>query len=196
MMTEREFIQVAPFPYELADLVEKLRYRHYLRWTVNLIDDQKRDKDRDGNVVGHGLTLVVLTRGYDTHKPEDGPIYGVYFYFIVPAATYNREAWQRWLFEQLCLVDMHEAMEDFAFEDSDACRHCGSKEEGDHSCPCPLSDENCKEHTHPWMVRPYAPTHGPGDNPYTVHQYASDEQRETGFDDLTNAIVVDARGED
>lgn len=34
-------------------------------------------------------------------------------YFPVPAATYNRASWQRWLFDQLGKVDDHERMEDF-----------------------------------------------------------------------------------
>lgn len=29
--------------------------------------------------------------------------------------------------------------------------------------------------------RPFAPTHGPGDNPYVIVQYATDEQRRTSF---------------
>ena len=106
-------IQVAPYPSELADLVSKCSYRAHEGWVIDLVDDLPRDKDPDGNVIGHGLTLSVLTQGYDSYKPENGMTYRVYHYFIVPAATYNRASWQRWLFDQLCRVELHEAMEHF-----------------------------------------------------------------------------------
>jgi hypothetical protein len=35
--------------------------------------------------------------------------------------------------------------------------------------------------------RPYAPTHGPGDDPYVVHDYATDTQRRTQFTGTVNA---------
>lgn len=30
-------------------------------------------------------------------------------------------------------------------------------------------------------VKPFAPTHGPGDDPYTIKEYATDQQRRTRF---------------
>lgn len=141
-----ENVQTAPYPAELADLVAQLSYRAHENWRVWLDADLARDKV-DGQVVGRGLTLVVLTRGFDSYNPEAGPYYGVHHYFIVPAATYNRDAWCRWLFEQLAKVELHEAMEHFVING----------------------------------VRPFAPLHGPGCDPYTVHQAASDEQRRTRF---------------
>lgn len=151
-----ELAQVAPYPDELADLVSKLSYRAHQGWVVDLIDDCARDKDAHGNVVGRGLTLSVLTKGYDSYNADAGPTYRVAHYFIVPAATYNRAAWQRWLFDQLAKVELHECMEHFVMIDHDE------------------------------PVRPFAPLHGPGCDPYTVHQYATDEQRRTRF---TGAIA-------
>lgn len=157
-MTPEQNIQVAPYPHELADLVERCRYRAHEGWQVNLIDDCPRDKDPAGNVIGHGLTLAVLTKGYNTYQPENGPSYRVYHYFIVPSATYNRASWQRWLFDQLCQVELHEAMENFVIE--------GEPDEP--GGPAPL-------------YRPLAPLHGPGESPYVVHEYATDVQRRTRF---------------
>lgn len=111
-----ENLQVAPYPHELADLVDKLSYRGHQGWNVDLVADVARDKDAAGNVIGRGLTLVVLTKGYDSYNPDAGPTYRVYHYFIVPAATYNRGAWQRWLFEQLAKVELHECMEHFVLD--------------------------------------------------------------------------------
>jgi hypothetical protein len=34
--------------------------------------------------------------------------------------------------------------------------------------------------------RPFAPTHGPGDDPYVIHDYASDTQRRTAFTGKVN----------
>lgn len=33
-------------------------------------------------------------------------------------------------------------------EDELRCRHCGQlpDDDGDHSCPCPYSDEDCEDH--------------------------------------------------
>lgn len=102
--------QEAPFPDELADLVERTDYRP--GWQLSLVRDLDRDK-ADGRVVGRGLTLVITTKGYDSYNPDRGETYRVNHYFIVPAATYNRRSWQRWLFDQLVLVETHEAMEFF-----------------------------------------------------------------------------------
>jgi hypothetical protein len=143
----KENIQTAPYPHELADLVGKCSYRAHEGWVVSLVDDAQRDKDADGKVIGHGLTLSVLTNGYDSYNPDKGPTYRVYHYFIVPAATYNRASWQRWLFDQLCRVELHEAMEHFIIDGE----------------------------------RPLAPTHGPGDDPNVVHEYATDMQRRTKY---------------
>ena len=72
----------------------------------------------------------------------------------VPPAAFDTRSWQRWLFDQLLLVEQHEAMEFFAIHDSPG---------GEHA------------------VRPFAPSHGPGNSPYTVLEYATDLDRRTKF---------------
>lgn len=144
--------QVAPWPEPLAYLVECLRYRRDLGWQVMLVDDLQRDKP--GRHVGEsrGLTLVVTRCGRDTYHPER--LLPVNHYFPVPPATYNAESWQRWLFERLGDVDTHERMEDFAIADSPGAEH---------------------------VVRPYAPNHGPGWDPYLITVERTDTDRRTSF---------------
>ena len=114
-MTEpRAMHQVAPYPDELADLVARLSYRADRGWEVKLADDLQRDKP--GRHIGEarGLTLVVTRVGPDTYDPDS--IIGVNHYFPVPAATYNRQSWRRWLFGRLGDVDDHERAEDFVID--------------------------------------------------------------------------------
>lgn len=137
--------QEAPFPSALAGLVSRLSYRP--GWAFRL-SDIDRDEDVDGKVVGRGLTLVVITRGYNSYKPSDGENYRVHHYFIVPAATYDERAWRRWLFDRLIDVETHECMEFFKIDSR----------------------------------RPYAPSHGPGNNPYSVRDRQTEEDAHTMFD--------------
>lgn len=144
--------QVAPYPDDLAYLVERLRYRRDLGWQVMLVDDLQRDKPGRHSGESRGLTLVVTRCGRDSYHPER--ILPVNHYFAVPPATYDYRSWQRWLFDRLGDVDTHERMEDFAVCDSPGSEH---------------------------VTRPYAPQHGPGNDPYRVCEYASDEDRRTSF---------------
>ena len=102
-----------------------------------------------------GLTLIITTKGYDSYHPERGEGYRVNHYMPVPPAAFDPATWQRWLFDQLGEVERHECMEFFALIDP--------------------------TDTGPALRRPYAPNHGPGRNPYVVHEYASDEARRTRF---------------
>lgn len=105
--------QSAPFPLALEQLVSRLSYRPGWAFRLGEID---RDRDSEGNVVGAGLTLDVITRGYNSYRPSDGETYRVHHYFIVPAATYDERAWTRWLFDRLVDVETHEAMEFFKID--------------------------------------------------------------------------------
>jgi hypothetical protein len=160
---EGMMIQYAPFPTELDDLVRRLRYQ--VGWHFELKHIERDHADTHGGGAG-GLTFIGITGDYDGpdhsyrgamdayHPDRPRP---VYFFFPVPAATFNRASWQRWLFDRLADVDRHEAMEHFGIEQDDGT-----------------------------IVRPYAPTHGPGDDPYVVHDYASDLQRRTAFTGRVN----------
>jgi hypothetical protein len=149
--------QTAPYPQDLAELVTSLRYRRHMGWRVWLDDDLQRDKPGRHKGESRGLTLVVQRCGPDTHHPDD--ILHVNHYFAVPAATYNRESWMRWLFDRLGDVDTHERMEDFAFKVADN--------------PEPVGGEA--------TVRPYSPCHGPGWDPYLVTVERTETDRRTSF---------------
>lgn len=134
--------QYAPWPWELADLVSRVKYRP--GWTFRLENIVRDPADSHGAPAG-GLTLIIFADVHDTYHPElRRP---VKHYFIVPAATYDRESWRRWLLERVLEVERHEACEWFVIDGE----------------------------------RPYAPNHGPGRDPYTIHQYATDSERRTSF---------------
>lgn len=99
--------QTSPYPSLLAELVDQTVYRP--GWRVAL-------SDLDRGQGSAGLTLVIITRGYDSYHPEKGQDYDVHYYFPVPPAAYDRRSWQRWLFEQYLLVERHECMEFFQID--------------------------------------------------------------------------------
>lgn len=41
----------------------------------------------------------------------------VVHYMLVPPAAYNEQSWKRWLFDQILLVERHEAAEFFQIDD-------------------------------------------------------------------------------
>ena len=128
--------QVAVYPTALEDEVASLRYK--AGWSFEL-----RDEDRGQG--SKGLTLCILIRTPDSYHPEQ--MRSVMHYFIVPAAGYDMRSWRRWLFEQVLLVETHEAMEFFQMEG----------------------------------VRPYAPSHGPGNDPYMVREVGTLADQQTSF---------------
>lgn len=95
--------QEAPYPTALLDLVKNLRYKP--GWTAWLADDYDRGQ---GSV---GLTLIIQITAPDTNDPAK--TVHVAHFMLVPAASYTSDSWRNWLFEQILLVEKHEAMEFF-----------------------------------------------------------------------------------
>jgi hypothetical protein len=149
--------QTAPYPQILADLVSRLRYRQGLNWNVWLEDDCQRDKPGRHTGESRGLTLIVQRYGPNTY--DRSQVMAVNHYFAVPPATFNEASWRRWLFDRLGDVDLHERMEDFAF-DAQASGVPGDRD---------------------GLVRPYKPNHGPGEDPYRVTELTTDQARRTSF---------------
>lgn len=143
-MEDQQMRQYAPYPAELAALVSKLDYKSNEGWTTTL-EDVERDHAGVHSGPAGGLTLVVIRQGPDTYNHKR--VLRVAHYFSVPAATYDRRSWQRWLFERILEVEKHEAMEFFTIDGK----------------------------------RPYAPNHGPGSDPYTVRELATDLDRRTMY---------------
>lgn len=75
--------------------------------------------------------------------------------FIVPAATYNVRSWARWLMERVLDVERHEAAEFLRFEIDGV------------------------------TTRPWAPLHGPGNDPYFLYTLSSDAEQRTLQDGTT-----------
>lgn len=94
--------QTFPFPTVLAELIGALTYRP--GWTFKLADIE-RDPGSEG------LTFIVRSLGYDTYNPDRGETYGVYHYFPVPPATFNRQGWTSWIRKRLLDVEEHELNE-------------------------------------------------------------------------------------
>lgn len=130
--------QEAPFPDVLANLVSRLTYRPGWRFVL---------ADIDRGQGSAGLTLDIVTLGYDSYHPDQGESYRVHHYMPVPPAAYDERSWRRWLFEQCLLVERHEACEFFVIDG----------------------------------VRPYAPHHGPGNDPYIVFEHGTDIDARTSF---------------
>lgn len=106
-----QMTQTAPWPADLADLVSRCHYRP--GWRVYLQDEIRDPADTHAGE-SRGLTLTIITdtvNSYPPHRPLR-----VGHAFIVPAATYNRDAWRRWLFEQFARVELHECMEFFTID--------------------------------------------------------------------------------
>jgi hypothetical protein len=149
--------QTAPYPDELRDLVEHLEYRP--GWTFKLIP-------LDRGQGSEGLTLDITTQGYNSYHHEFGQNYRVHHYMPVPPAAYNRQSWQHWLFQQLLLVEQHECCEFFTLVYKNG-------EEGF------IKRDGTHEDEH--RVKPYAPNHGPGFDPYMVTVVTTEEARRTSF---------------
>lgn len=94
--------QVAPFPDELADIIDNMTYRPGWAFSLEHIDRGQGSE---------GLTFIVTSVGYDTYNVELGQTYRVRHYRPVPPAAYNRQSWLRWVLDQMIEIETHEACE-------------------------------------------------------------------------------------
>lgn len=142
--------QEAPDPTELRALVDTLVYKP--GWSAYLHDDLERDfaTGADGatttECIGRGMTLAITTLTADSYHPEVTDRRVVH-YFIVPAATYDRRSWRRWLLDCYLKVEQHECCEFFRVDGE----------------------------------RPYAPSHGPGNDPYLIREVGTSKDVATSF---------------
>lgn len=134
-MVER-MTQQAPYPVDLLELVQQCTYRE--GWNVWL---QHEDRGQGSE----GLTLTIQTSTVNSYRQDE--LIAVRHLFIVPAASYDRRSWRRWLFERFRDVESHEAMEFFTIG--------GEK--------------------------PYAPSHGPGNDPYILREVGTELDQKTSF---------------
>jgi hypothetical protein len=95
--------QLAPYPDLLAALVDQLAYKR--GWRFALVDGYDRGQ---GSI---GLTLIIGIVAPDS-SDQDRTIC-VDHLMPVPPAAYEERSWRDWLFDQILLVEQHEAAEFF-----------------------------------------------------------------------------------
>lgn len=96
--------QVFPYPEELDQAVKELIYLP--GWRIEL-------EDMDRGQGCRGLTLKVYPDKPDSYHPERHV--NTLFTFPVPAAAFNRESWEEWLWARIEDVENHERAEWFRF---------------------------------------------------------------------------------
>lgn len=96
--------QTAPYPTDLADAVTELRYVPGWKFTLN---DEERGQGCSG------LTLRIYPDKPDSYHP-DQHVHTVFLY-PVPAAAFNRESWEEWLWARIEETEAHERAEWFRF---------------------------------------------------------------------------------
>ncbi len=133
--------QIAPDPVILFELVEGLDYKDGWVFTI-------KDIDRGQGSVG--LTLLIDITTTDSYHPDEKR--RVHHYMLVPPAAFDMRSWRRWLFDQVLLVEQHEACEFFKIEG----------------------------------VRPYAPSHGPGNDPYMIRELGDQLDVKTSYRGTVN----------
>ena len=111
-MTDRHWPEVAtqtfPFPTELSDAVDELRYLP--GWVIDLsIEDRGQGCE--------GLTLNVYPNKPDSSHPERHV--RTRFLYPVPAASFNRESWEEWLWARIEDTENHERAEWFRFGEAE-----------------------------------------------------------------------------
>lgn len=131
-----EMNQVAPYPAALERLVDQITYKDGWRFYL---------ENADRGQGCQGLTLVIIIHTRDTYHPDR--FLNVSHGMPVPPAAYDERSWRRWLFEQILLVERHEACEFFQ-----------------------IAGE-----------RTYAPSHGPGNDPYLIREIGTVQDVHTSF---------------
>jgi hypothetical protein len=155
-MNGRVLTQRAPWPTALEEAIDDLSYLDGWKFSLEDIARDYADAART-DPIAWGLTFVIFVPCHDSYHPNN--YRPVQHYHPVPAATFNRQSWERWLFDRLMDTIRHEAAEWFRFIETTT-----------------TEDDEFMAHR-----RPFAPTHGPGDDPYVLHEYATDEQRATSY---------------
>ena len=97
--------QSAPYPTALKELVGAIKYRE--GWSFSL------DSDYDRGQGCRGLTFNILVTCRDSYADR---VTRVLHLMPVPPAAYNKRSWRRWIFEQILLVERHEAAEFFEID--------------------------------------------------------------------------------
>jgi hypothetical protein len=100
-------------PQHALDMLEQVvaNVAYKAGWRVWLADMPRATEHYAGS---EGLTLCIGAEVPDSTRP--GMVTHVEHWMGVPPTSWGREAWVRWVFDQLVLVEQHEAMEFFAVD--------------------------------------------------------------------------------
>lgn len=129
--------------------------------------------------------LYVMTYNVDSYG-KDGEMRHTRHERVVPCATYHQEQWVRWVFDFIAAIEHHETCESFqvatgTYDVDDECKtcpHAAHRHDGrDSSCAdCPGSPHRYAP-LKPRRIRPYAPHHGNGEDPYAFWPGGTREQK-------------------
>jgi hypothetical protein len=103
-VTDEVMTQTAPWPHDLEAAVLELRY--VPGWVITLTEET-RGQDCAG------LTLSIYPDKPDSYHPEQHV--RTVFTYPVPAASFNRESWEEWLWARIVDTENHERAEWFRF---------------------------------------------------------------------------------
>jgi hypothetical protein len=144
--------QTAPWPHELEAAVAELRYVPGWRFTLT---EETRGQDCAG------LTLSIFPDKQDSYHPKSHV--NTVFTYPVPAASFNRESWEEWLWGRIEDTENHERAEWFRFVTitlhtpvSRTLWHCDAWEIAEHE------------------RRPFKPAHADGWDPSVVRTVVSE----------------------
>lgn len=104
LLVSKIVTQQFPYPTDLENAVRELQYLP--GWRFELMEE-----DRGQGC--HGLTLRVYPNNPDSYHPERHV--ATVFLYAVPAAAYNRESWEEWVWERIEETEGHERSEWFRF---------------------------------------------------------------------------------
>lgn len=91
----------------LARVVAEVTYKD--AWRVRLENKERPTEHMAGS---EGLTLCIGAEVPNSTRP--GKMTPVEHWMAVPPTSWYRPTWERWVFDQLLLVERHEAMEFYA----------------------------------------------------------------------------------
>lgn len=141
-MSTRIMTQTAPWPYDLDQAVNELKLTAGLTGWVIYLREEARGQDC------FGLTLSIIPDNPDSYHPENHA--RTRFIYPVPAAAFNRESWEEWIWARIEETEGHERAEGFCFIGED-----GSER------------------------RPFKPAHPDGWNPGVVRSVVSESVTNT-----------------
>jgi hypothetical protein len=106
-VVERTMFQTAPWPYDLENAVMELVPTGSLTGWKFWLEEEERGQNCGG------LTFNIVPNNPDSYHPDRHV--NTRFSYPVPAANFNRESWEEWIWARIDETDDHERAEGFRF---------------------------------------------------------------------------------